>query len=211
MSVAVAVSLRFSVTYVSHPKTLIETSRPRRRRRRLSAEMKDRPLPSSCGAVYVPPHHRLRSVITSSNLSSSAPLVDSKTVLTQNNSSSIPRGNPYPYLTRQQFRQQQQMKNSQLDSADDLSEEGSDRDAKPSSNPGASTSDNMEAWKWKLTTLLRNKDKQEVVSRDKKDRRDFEQIVALASKMGLYSHLYIKVVVVSKEPLPWMRNVHRER
>ncbi|XP_057478519.1 DExH-box ATP-dependent RNA helicase DExH3-like isoform X2 [Actinidia eriantha] len=66
----------------------------------------------------------------------------------------------------------------------------------------ASTSDNMEAWKWKLTTLLHNKDKQEVVSRDKKDRRDFEQIAALASKMGLYSHLYIKVVVVSKEPLP---------
>ncbi|PSR87768.1 DExH-box ATP-dependent RNA helicase [Actinidia chinensis var. chinensis] len=204
MSVAVAGSLRFPVTYKSHPKTLIETSRPRRRHR-LATAMKDRPPPSSYGAVYVPPHHRLRSVITSSNLSSSAPLVDSKTVATQNNSSSIPRGNPYPYLTRQQFQQQQQKKktkNSQLDSADDLSEEGSDRDVEPSSNPGASTSDNMEAWKWKLSTLLRNKDKQEVVSRDKKDRRDFEQIAALASKMGLYSHLYIKVVVVSKEPLP---------
>ena len=56
---------------------------------------------------------------------------------------------------------------------------------------GASTSDNMEAWKWKLTTLLRNKDKQEVVSRDKKDRRDFEQIAALASKMGLYRYVQL--------------------
>ncbi|XP_012075702.1 DExH-box ATP-dependent RNA helicase DExH5, mitochondrial isoform X2 [Jatropha curcas] len=50
--------------------------------------------------------------------------------------------------------------------------------------------------------LLRDKEKQELVSREKKDRHDFEQIAALASRMGLYSHLYVKVVVFSKVPLP---------
>lgn len=54
---------------------------------------------------------------------------------------------------------------------------------------GASSSENVVAWKWKLNTLLRNKDKQELVSREKKDRRDFEQIAALASRMGLYRYL----------------------
>lgn len=54
---------------------------------------------------------------------------------------------------------------------------------------GAATSDNAEAWKWKLTALLHNNDKQEVLSREKKDRRDYEQIAALASKMGLYRYL----------------------
>lgn len=54
---------------------------------------------------------------------------------------------------------------------------------------GAATPDNAEAWKWKLTALLKNNDKQEVLSREKKDRRDYEQIAALASKMGLYRYL----------------------
>lgn len=34
--------------------------------------------------------------------------------------------------------------------------------------------------------LLRNKDEQEVVSRERKDRRDFEQLSALATRMGLH-------------------------
>lgn len=79
--------------------------------------------------------------------------------------------------------------------------------------------------------LLHDDAKQEFVSREKKDRRDFEQIAALASRMGLYrylclpkylfshiklllvmwgfssqimfdSHLYSKVAVFSKVPLP---------
>lgn len=50
--------------------------------------------------------------------------------------------------------------------------------------------------------LLRDKEKQEFVSREKKDRLNFEQISALATRMGLYSHLYAKVVVFSKVPLP---------
>ncbi|XP_059649653.1 DExH-box ATP-dependent RNA helicase DExH5, mitochondrial-like [Cornus florida] len=200
-----ATFLQFPI-YISYPKTLV-TSRNHR-----STAMKDRP-PSSYGSVYVPPHHRLRSVITSSaspNLSS-AP-VDSKTVNNHNNKLGNPKvNNPYPYMSHhqyqyqhQQHQQQQQKKNSQFDSAvsDDLSEEGSDREIEPFSHPGASTSENIDGWKWKLNTLLHNKDKQELVSREKKDRRDFEEIAALAGRMSLYSRLYVKVVVVSKVPLP---------
>ncbi|XP_073021705.1 DExH-box ATP-dependent RNA helicase DExH5, mitochondrial isoform X2 [Primulina eburnea] len=68
--------------------------------------------------------------------------------------------------------------------------------------PDASSSDNIDVWKRKLETLLFDKDKQELVSRERKDRRDYEQIAALASRMDLYSHLYVKAVVVSKVPLP---------
>ncbi|KAI7997052.1 hypothetical protein LOK49_LG10G00808 [Camellia lanceoleosa] len=198
--------------YTSYSKTLKQTSI---RHYHHPPAMKDRPPPSSYGAVYVPPHHRLRSLITSSapsNHSSSAPfVVDSKTVTTHNNNNnnnSFPRGNPYPYLPYHQHQHQQQHRHqlkkiSHFDAAaDDFSEEGSDFDIDPPSNPGAPTSDNVDGWKWKLTKLLHSKHKQELVSRDKKDRRDFEQIASLASKMGLYSNLYVKVVVVSKLPLP---------
>lgn len=54
---------------------------------------------------------------------------------------------------------------------------------------GASPSDNIDDWKRKLTMLLRDKEKQELVSREKKDRRDFEKIAASASRMGLYRYL----------------------
>lgn len=82
--------------------------------------------------------------------------------------------------------------------------------------------------------LLRNKDEQEVVSRERKDRRDFEQLSAMAARMGLHrylvmtsctvilhliilsllclkygyfgSHQYAKVVVFSKVPLPNYRS-----
>ena len=84
--------------------------------------------------------------------------------------------------------------------------------------------------------LLRNKEEQEMVSRERKDRRDFEQLTALATRMGLYrylslflqfvafiwfcvfqplyviyviclcSHQYSKVVVFSKVPLPNYRS-----
>lgn len=50
--------------------------------------------------------------------------------------------------------------------------------------------------------LLRDSAKQEVISREKKDRRDFDKLSALATSMGLYSHAYAKVVVFSKIPLP---------
>ncbi|KAG0464187.1 hypothetical protein HPP92_020256 [Vanilla planifolia] len=61
---------------------------------------------------------------------------------------------------------------------------------------------NIDEWRWKLSMLLRNPEEQEVISRDKRDRRDYEQISNLAKKMGLYSELYGKVVVASKVPLP---------
>lgn len=37
--------------------------------------------------------------------------------------------------------------------------------------------------------LLRNENEQEVASREKKDRRDFDQLSALATRMGLYRYL----------------------
>lgn len=45
---------------------------------------------------------------------------------------------------------------------------------------------NIDEWKWKLSMLLRNEQEQEIVSRDKRDRRDYEQISNLAKRMGLY-------------------------
>uniref|UniRef100_I1NFR4 RNA helicase n=1 Tax=Glycine max TaxID=3847 RepID=I1NFR4_SOYBN len=85
---------------------------------------------------------------------------------------------------------------------DTVSEEGSDREFQPPSLPNASPIDNTDEWKRKFTMLLRDKSKQELVSREKKDRRDFDRIAVLASRMGLYSHMYAKVVVFSKVPLP---------
>ncbi|XP_011623212.1 DExH-box ATP-dependent RNA helicase DExH3 isoform X4 [Amborella trichopoda] len=87
---------------------------------------------------------------------------------------------------------------------DDYSDDESDREMEP--NKGTSTLDNLDEWKWKLTKLIRNKEEEEVVSRDKKDRRDYEQLSALATRMGLYCRQYEKVVVVSKLPLPNYRS-----
>ncbi|CAI0400616.1 unnamed protein product [Linum tenue] len=70
------------------------------------------------------------------------------------------------------------------------------------SSMSGSTLENLEDWRWKLTMLMRNKGEQEVVSREKKDRRDFQQISAVAERMGLYGRQYSKVVVFSKNPLP---------
>ncbi|XP_073314101.1 DExH-box ATP-dependent RNA helicase DExH3-like [Primulina huaijiensis] len=50
--------------------------------------------------------------------------------------------------------------------------------------------------------LLRNDKDQEIVSRDKRDRRNFEQLSGLAKHVGLYCELYGKVVIGSKVPLP---------
>ncbi|KAJ6759838.1 DEXH-BOX ATP-DEPENDENT RNA HELICASE DEXH5 MITOCHONDRIAL [Salix purpurea] len=65
-----------------------------------------------------------------------------------------------------------------------------------------STLDNADDWKWKLTKLLQSKDQQEVVSRERKDRRDFEHLSAMATRMGLHSRQYSRIVVFSKVPLP---------
>ncbi|KAL5716895.1 RNA helicase [Ranunculus cassubicifolius] len=67
---------------------------------------------------------------------------------------------------------------------------------------GSSSVANIDEWKWKLSLLLRSEQDQEIVSRDKRDRRDYEQISNLAKRMGLYIEIYGKVVVASKVPLP---------
>ncbi|KAM5567831.1 DExH-box ATP-dependent RNA helicase DExH5, mitochondrial [Rosa sericea] len=173
----------------------------------LLVAMKDRP-PSSYGAVYVPPHHRLRSVITSPNYTSAASIASKKP--TAASLSKARTNGARTYYQTQQHEVQEQLHKPKLrhDSAYDdggcggVSDEGSDRDYNMSSNPGASISDNLDEWKRKLTMLLHDNKKQELVSREKKDRHDFEDIAALASRMGLYSHLYAKVAVFSKVPLP---------
>ncbi|KAL3510671.1 hypothetical protein ACH5RR_030072 [Cinchona calisaya] len=184
-------------SYNSRPQTL----KPRKLVISPPLKMKDRS-PSSYGAVYVPPHHRLRSVIakTTTTAAASPPRdINPKPALINSNNkqSSFVSSRNNAYLPPHHFHQLQKKS-----STDDVSSEGSDRDIDLSVHPGSSSFDNIDAWKWKLTTLLRSKDKQEVVSREKKDRRDYEDIAALASQLGLYSHLYAKVVVVSKAPLP---------
>ncbi|XP_068669692.1 DExH-box ATP-dependent RNA helicase DExH3 [Aristolochia californica] len=70
------------------------------------------------------------------------------------------------------------------------------------SQQASSSVANIDEWRWKLSLLLRNEEEHEIISRDKRDRRDYEQISNLAKGMGLYSELYGKVVVASKVPLP---------
>ncbi|XP_011046462.1 PREDICTED: ATP-dependent RNA helicase DHX36-like isoform X1 [Populus euphratica] len=74
------------------------------------------------------------------------------------------------------------------------------------SHKASSSVANVDEWKWKLSLLLRSETDQEIVSKDRKDRRDYEQISNLATRMGLYSELYGKVVVASKVPLPNYRS-----
>lgn len=61
---------------------------------------------------------------------------------------------------------------------------------------------NIDAWKWKLNVLLRNPIEREIVTREKRDKRDYACLAALAERMGLYSQSYGKVMVFSKDPLP---------
>lgn len=88
----------------------------------------------------------------------------------------------------------------------DYSEDESDRESDSGQQLCDSTLDNVEEWKWKFTMLVRNQNEQELVSRDRKDRRDFEQLSALATRMGLHSRQYGKVVVFSKVLLPNYRS-----
>ncbi|CAI9096105.1 OLC1v1032182C3 [Oldenlandia corymbosa var. corymbosa] len=157
-------------------------------------KMKDRP-PSSYGAVYVPPHNRLRSLITGASINSASPphFADPKPALSatkQQSSVVSPRDAHLTHHSRKKS------------SIDELSSQGSDRDVELSVHSGGFTYDTLDAWKCKLQALVRDKNKQEVVSKEKKARRDYEDIAAMASEMGLYSQLYGKVVVVSKAPLP---------
>ncbi|XP_031265566.1 DExH-box ATP-dependent RNA helicase DExH5, mitochondrial isoform X3 [Pistacia vera] len=162
--------------------------------------MKDRP-PRSYGAVYVPPHHRLRSVIASRASIPSLP--HSPTLKNQQQQNNNNNNNNNSHHDKNNNDNNRSLKyNSVSAYSDGVSKEGSDRELDTWLLPGASPSNNMEEWRRKLTAFLRDKSKQELISREKKDRCDFEQLSALATSMGLYSHLYAKVVVFSKVPLP---------
>ncbi|KAF8390072.1 hypothetical protein HHK36_024593 [Tetracentron sinense] len=175
-------------SYPKFPKTLKFS---------FSGAMKDRAL--TYGAVYTPPH-RLRSVIVSSS-SSGVPARSLEFDWQENQGLVLsPRNGYNPYSQQQQSLQYGRY------AYDDYSEDDSDREMESSSKIGASTLDNIDEWKWKLTMLVRNTNEQEVVSREKKDRRDFEQLAALATRMGLYSRQYMKVVVFSKVQLPNYRS-----
>ncbi|XP_028757823.1 DExH-box ATP-dependent RNA helicase DExH5, mitochondrial isoform X2 [Neltuma alba] len=163
--------------------------------RRSVLTMKDRPPPSSYGSVYIPPHQRLRSVVTSAGYNSPAS-VDSKLRESEGAvlNPRVTNASATATLPHLQTKLQEQVpakSNSRYVSAydDGISEEGSDRELETFSQP-------------KFVMLLNDKSRQELISREKKDRRDFEQLAALATRMGLYSHMYAKVVVFSKVPLP---------
>nr|CAB3472473.1 unnamed protein product [Digitaria exilis] len=179
----------------------------------------------STSGVYVPPMRRLRSVIASTN-GSLAPPPPAAAQVQQTAptpewrmderspsppSPSQPRRRDIPPLPRpprpEHFRQQS-AGYARYAAYDDFSEDDSDRemDRTSVSSKGASTLDNVDEWKWKLHMLLRNDDEQEIVSRERKDRRDFEQLAQLADRMGLHSRQYSKVVVFSKVPLPNYRS-----
>ncbi|ESW14977.1 hypothetical protein PHAVU_007G033900 [Phaseolus vulgaris] len=163
--------------------------------------MKDRRTPSSYGSVYIPPHHRLRSVANFNNSPSPVRAKPHENPTHTITTLQPPSTEPVPDKARSRF----------VSAYDDtVSEEGSDREFEPPSlaraskfaYPNASLNDNTDEWKRKFTMLLNDKSKQELISREKRDRRDFERIAVVASRMGLYSHMYAKVVVFSKVPLP---------
>ncbi|KAI3963933.1 hypothetical protein MKW92_028478, partial [Papaver armeniacum] len=149
----------------------------------------------AASSVYIPPHNRLRSTIlvpsnSSESISSSTRSLDFDS---RDNQGSVLFVTPL----NNNNNNQQQLSN-------DFSEDESDFDTDYSSSncKGASTFDGIDEWKRKLNMLIRSKDEQETVSRDKKDRHEFEQLSALATRMGLYSRQYARAVVVSKVPLP---------
>ncbi|XP_072964463.1 DExH-box ATP-dependent RNA helicase DExH3-like [Typha angustifolia] len=156
---------------------------------------------SAAGGVYVPPVRRLLSMIASADGTlTTARSVDYEW---RNGGGSLTGGDGDGF---RYFRQQSSGYSRYA--YDECSDDESDRDMESSSasNKGASTLDNVDEWKWKLSTLLRNNNEQELVTREKKDRRDYEQLAALAERMGLYSRQYAKVVVFSKVPLPNYRS-----
>ncbi|CAN8267015.1 unnamed protein product [Cochlearia groenlandica] len=123
-------------------------------------------------SLYVPPHQRIRSL---------PPDYES---------------NPLP-LSHSQPQQKTLLPIRYISAYDDsVFEEASNHE------PVALRCANLDEWERKLSMLLRDSSKQEVVSREKKDRRDFDKLAVLATSLGLYSHAYTKVVVFSKIPLP---------
>ncbi|ONM30512.1 DExH-box ATP-dependent RNA helicase DExH3 [Zea mays] len=199
-----------------NPNTSLGTTNPHLSSPPVSAAM-------STTGVYVPPMRRLRSVIASTNGSLAPPpsaaaqaqqtrtpewLVDGRSLSPQ--SPPQLRRRDIPPLPRPPLPEhyRQQSAGFARYAYDDFSEDDSDKDIDRTSvsSKGASTLDNVDEWKWKLHMLLRNDDEQEIISRERKDRRDFEQLAQLADRMRLHSRQYSRVVVFSKVPLPNYRS-----
>ncbi|MCO5590441.1 hypothetical protein L7F22_044411 [Adiantum nelumboides] len=60
---------------------------------------------------------------------------------------------------------------------------------------------NVNEWRAKLSAFMQNAHKQELISTDKKDRRDYKNLSQLASQLGLHSQNYGRVIAFSKVPL----------
>lgn len=147
-------------------------------------------LPSNQGAIYVPPPFRSSSGSNSSPVVNTTTLAASPVSMCKRLCSDTTCSNPYPYLSAH-FCQTQQQNNAPRDH---ISSEAV--------LPDDCTSDELDPWKRKLMNFIQSSDQVELVSREKNDRRDYERISTLACQLGLYSHLYAKVLVVSKAPLP---------
>ncbi|XAR63935.1 RNA helicase [Bertholletia excelsa] len=144
-------------------------------------------------AYFVPRLYRLRSALAATSFAASSSGLCSTLVFKQ-------QGNGFsssPY-----FFYHQNSRYGRLAYDDSSSEENSDTELDSRLLQSESTLENIEEWNYKFTMLMRNKDQQELLSREKKDRRDFGQLSSLATRMGLYSRQYEKVVVFSKIPLP---------
>ncbi|KAK8916437.1 putative pre-mRNA-splicing factor ATP-dependent RNA helicase [Platanthera zijinensis] len=186
--VCLGMRTRMTMTFAPSP-TLGAPSISSRSRR----NPKSGAIPMKAG-IYIPPIPRLRSVIASAN----------GAVVT-----TPPRFTDYDWRNSMQeangfTNYRQQSSHYSRHAYKDYSEDDSDHDLDVSSTAGKGTStlDNVDEWKWKFSMLLRNDTDQELVSRERKDRRDYEHIAIIAERMRLYSHQYAKVVVFSKVPLP---------
>ncbi|KAI0507938.1 hypothetical protein KFK09_014066 [Dendrobium nobile] len=187
---------RMTTSFV--PSATLRTPSIFSRNRRIPFSFAAGATPMKAG-IYVPPIQRLRSVIASANESvvstSRSADYDWRDSLRQLPSSI--EADRFPYY-------RQQSSHYARYAYEDYSDDESDRDVDVSSTSGKGTStlDNVDEWKWKFSMLLRNESEQELVSRERKDRRDYEHIAAVAERMGLHSRQYAKVVVFSKLPLP---------
>ena len=67
---------------------------------------------------------------------------------------------------------------------------------------------NIDEWRWKLSMLQRNVEEQEIISRDRRDRRDYDQIANLAKRMGLYRSCAVisQLLPINYTRTCWKRN-----
>ncbi|KAL3685906.1 hypothetical protein R1sor_003928 [Riccia sorocarpa] len=59
-------------------------------------------------------------------------------------------------------------------------------------------------WRRRLRRLVAG-DQQELISKDKRDRREFSHLAPLLKSLGLHGQIYAKTIVISKLPLPYYR------